>query len=340
MKKLLLALLSLFIFVLASANATLSVVALDTGDQLIGEILPESSPATLMLRSPLLGEIKVPRARVISIKAEALKPLIAKTTTVVQGKPKNVEDPEIKKGSITEERKIIDKFLKFKAPSYWSGNMRLGMNLSQGNRKWKEAYTKGKLEIDPKNSPNFFRFSGSYTYRQTERTNGKEYKSTDKYDAEFIYRRTFFENWFTQNALGYRADRVKGIDREVQVSAGMGYEYKPSSRFKLIFGGGGGIEELEADFDDARVGQYPLANIFQEATWRPLKRTSIIQKFSYNWDPEDSDQFNYVLTAAIRIRLTDLLGFEFSYNKSYDSDVGISNSKDDEQWRNALVFYF
>ena len=106
------------------------------------------------------------------------------------------------------------------------------------------------------------------------------------------------------------------------------------------FGGGGGIEELKADFEAARAGQLQLANIFQEATWRPLKRTSVIQKFNYYWDPEDSDQFNYVLTAAIRIRLTDLLGFEFSYNKSYDSDVGITNSKDDEQWRNALVLYF
>ena len=340
MRKALLALLPLFVFTLASANTVLSVIALDTGEQLIGEILPESSPVTVMLRSPLLGEIKVPRARVISIQAKAPELLIGKSTTAAEGKRKNLEDSEIKKELISEERKVIDKFLKFKAPSHWSGNMRLGINLSQGNRKWKEAYTKGKLEIDPKQSPNFYRFSGSYTYRQTERTNGKEFKSTDKYDAEFIYRRSFFENWFTQNALGYRADRVKGIDREVQVSAGIGYEYKPSNRFKLIFGGGGGIEELEADFEDARVGQYPLANIFQEATWRPLKRTSVIQKFSYNWDPEDSDQFNYVLTAAIRIRLTDLLGFEFSYNKSYDSDVGISNSKDDEQWRNALVFYF
>ena len=340
MRKALLALLPLFVFTLASANTSLSVVALDTGEQLIGEILPESSPVTVMLRSPLLGEIKVPRARVISIQAKAPELLIGKSTTAAEGKRKNLEDSEIKKELISEERKVIDKFLKFKAPSHWSGNMRLGINLSQGNRKWKEAYAKGKLEIDPKKSPNFFRFTGSYTYRQTERASGAEYKSTDKYDAEFIYRRSFFENWFAQNALGYRADRVKGIDREVQVSAGIGYEYKPSNRFKLIFGGGVGIEELEADFEDARVGQYPLANIFQEATWRPLKRTSVIQKFSYNWDPEDSDQFNYVLTTAIRIRLTDLLGFEFSYNKSYDSDVGISNSKDDEQWRNALVFYF
>ena len=78
MRKLLLALLPLFISIPASANAALSVVALDTGDQLIGEILPKSSPATLTLRSPLLGEIKVPRARVISIQAKALKPLLVR----------------------------------------------------------------------------------------------------------------------------------------------------------------------------------------------------------------------------------------------------------------------
>ena len=323
-----LALILLFLFALAVANASLSVVDLDTGEQLIGEILPQSSPVVVMLRSPLLGELKVPRARVISIRAKDSKSPLVKPSAAAKGKPKKAEET------------LLETLLDLKAPGDWSGNMRLGINLSQGDRKWQETYAKGKLEIDPKQSPNFYRLSGSYTYRQSERANGDEYKSTDKYNAEFIYRRSFFENWFTQNALGYRADRVKGIDREVQVSAGIGYEYKPSNRFKLIFGGGVGIEELEADFEDARVGQYPLANIFQEASWRPLKRTSVIQKFSYNWDPEDSGQFNYVLTAAIRIRLTDLLGFEFSYNKSYDSDVGISNSKDDEQWRNALVFYF
>ena len=172
----------------------------------------------------------------------------------------------------------------------------------------------GKLEIDPKQSPNFYRFSGSYTYRQTERTNGKEFKATDKYTVSlFIAARS------SKTGLPkMRSDTVpiKGIDREVQVSAGIGYEYRPSNRFKLIFGGGGGIEELEADFKDVLVGQYPLASIFQEATWRPLWRTSVIQKFSYYWDPEDSDQFNYLLTAAIRMRLTDLLGLSSLITKA------------------------
>ena len=334
MTKLSLILLPLFLFALAAAHASLSVVELDTGEQLIGEILPQSSSVVVILRSPLLGELKVPRARVISIRAKDSKPPLVKPSAAAKGKPKKVEELAI------NEESIIETLLDLKAPSYWSGNMRLGINLSQGDRKYHETYAKGKLEIDPKQSPNFYRLSGAYTYRQTERANGDEYKSTDKYNAEFIYRCSFFGNWFTQNTLGYRADKVKGIDREVQVSAGIGYEYKPSNRLKFILGGGAGVEEFAANFEDARAGSSPFANIFQEATWRPLNRTSVVQKFSYYWNPEDLNQFNYVLTAAIRVRLTDLLGFEFSFNKSFDNDLGNSEAKDDEQWRNALVFYF
>ena len=334
MRKCQVTLLPLFVFALASANATLSVVALDSGEQLIGEILTQSSATTVIVRSPLLGELKVPRARVISIGAQDSKPSLVKSSSAKKSKPEKAEESSI------NEESIIETLLHLKAPNYWSGNMRMGINLSQGDRKWQETYLRGKLEIDPKQNPNFYRFTGAYTYRQSERANGNEYKSTDKYNAEFIYRRSFFENWFTQNALGYRADRVKGIDREVQVSAGIGYEYEPSNRFKFILGGGAGVEELEANFANTRAALSPFANIFQEATWRPLNRTSVVQKFSYYWNPEDSNQFNYVFTTAVRVRFTDLLGFEFSYNKSFDNDLGDSGVKDDAQWRNALVFYF
>ena len=334
MRKCQFTLLPLFVFALASANATLSVVALDSGEQLIGEILTQSSATTVIVRSPLLGELKVPRARVISIGAQDSKPSLVKSSSAKKSIPEKAEESSI------NEESIIETLLHLKAPNYWSGNMRMGINLSQGDRKWQETYLRGKLEIDPKQNPNFYRFTGAYTYRQSERANGNEYKSTDKYNAEFIYRRSFFENWFTQNALGYRADRVKGIDREVQVSAGIGYEYEPSNRFKFILGGGAGVEELEANFANTRAALSPFANIFQEATWRPLNRTSVVQKFSYYWNPEDSSQFNYVFTTAVRVRFTDLLGFEFSYNKSFDNDLGDSGVKDDAQWRNALVFYF
>ena len=73
---------------------------------------------------------------------------------------------------------------------------------------------------------------------------------------------------------------------------------------------------------------------------KPFTRTSFVQKFNYYWEPDYTERYNYVLTAAVRIRLTDLLGFEFSYNRNYDNDIGNGNEKDDAVWRNALIVYF
>lgn len=369
----------LLVLSLTSVWAAPSVVVLDSGEQLIGEISSESTDTMLILESAVLGELKLARQHVLSVKpqvagghsktlerpqpkavakAVAVKPAVVKaqakplaqaasaeTSAKLAGKPaerqvaaerKSIDD-EI---SDIQERKVLETLMDFKAPETWSGNMRLGLNLSRGDSRWAQSYATGKLEIKPKQSLNFYRFSGSYTYRQTERANGVEYKSTDKYDVEFIYRRTFWEDWFLQNALGYRADQIKGIDREAQESIGIGYRFKPSDKFDVLFGGGGGFEEFEANYEDTHSGFNSLVNVFQEATWSPLKRTSFVQKFNYYWTPGNSEQFNYVVSAAIRVRLTDLLGFEFSYNKSFDNDVGNGNAQDDTQWRNALVVYF
>lgn len=323
----------------ASLHAAPSLVTLDSGEQVIGEVLPASTPETVVLRSALLGEVNLPRARVLSIQPKAAQ---SEPQAVAQAQPTPEPEPSAQSAADAqaEELKIIDTLRQFKAPDHWSGNLRFGVNLSQGDRRWSETYARGKLEIDPKKSPHFYRFSGSYTYRETERSNGTEFKSTDKHDGQFIYRRSFNENWFVQNSFGGRVDRIKGIEREIQEAVGVGYNYKPSDKFEILIGGGGGVEDLQTDYEDTRSGLNPLANVFQEATWRPLQRTSFVQKFNYFWNPEDSDQFNYVLTAAIRVRLTDLLGFEFSYNKSFDNDVGDGNARDDTQWRNALVVYF
>lgn len=327
---------------ISSAQAATAVVTLDSGEQLIGEVLPESDDATVVVRSSVLGEVKLPRARVLTIlpKESPAEELASGPEAKPRPKPIPADLAEAEAKAEAEERKLVEALKDFKAPDHWSGDVRLGINLSQGDRRWTETYARGKLEIKPKQSPNFYRFTGSYTYRQTERNDGSTYKSTDRYDAEFIYRRTFWENWFVQNAMGGRVDQVKGIDHELQETVGVGYKFKPSSQFELLFGGGGGVEDFVTDYEDTRSGLNTIVNVFQEATWRPLKRTSFVQKFNYYLNTDDDEQYNYVFSAAIRVRLTDLLGFEFSYNKNFDNDVGNGNPRDDTQWRNALVVYF
>ncbi|WP_269524470.1 DUF481 domain-containing protein [Coraliomargarita parva] len=333
-----------------------------TGERLVGEISSLSTDATLVLESKLLGELRLPRSEILGIEAD--KPDSAAVGVVVpdkpkppkkesqqvasKPKPKPKEEPKpVKTIELTQEevehikeRRILETLRDLQAPEAWKGDLRMGMNLSKGDKRWTESFARGKLEIDPKGSLNFYRFTGSYTYRQTEKSNGDTYKSTDRYDGTFIYRRSFFDDWFVQNSLGGRVDQIKGIDREVQELVGLGYSFEPTPKFELIFGGGGGVEDFESNSDDTRNGLHPVANIFQEFSWKPLKRTSFVQKFNYYWNPNNTQQYNYVLTAAIRYRITDLLGFEFSFNQDFDNDIGDGSARDDLTLRNAIIVYF
>ncbi|MGJ8638907.1 MAG: DUF481 domain-containing protein [Opitutaceae bacterium] len=332
-------------------SASPKAVSLDSGERLIGTVLEKSTDEFIYLQSGFLGEVAIPRERVVKIEDQNAPSIAKVEKPVVKAKKPEPVKPKVavKKEQIVltddeieliEERRVIDTLREFNAPDSWKGNLRLGLNLSQGDRKWIESFVRGNLEIKPKGSRNFYRFNGSYTYRETERSDGSEYRSTDKYDASFIYRRTLRDNWFAQNSMGYRVDQIKGINRELQEAVGIGYKFKPTNKFEVLLGGGGGIEELQADFEDTRDGLNPLVNVFQEATWKPGKRTSFVQKFNYYWNPENNEQYNYALSAAVRFRLTDLVGFEFSYKQDFDNDTGNGNSKDDIQWRNALVVYF
>ena len=333
--------LSLNSIFLSSLVATNSVVFLDSGEKLIGEVLPISNKEILVLRSSVLGEVQFLRKRISSIHIESLetenKPQ-ALTQPKVE-KPDNLNSFTQKQG-MNEETKVLENLKRFNAPDHWSGNLRFGMNFNSGDRSYSETYARGKLEISPENSPHFYRLAGSYTYRETERPNGDSFKSKDKYDAQFVYRRELQGNWFVQNSLSGRVDKIKGINRKVQDAFGMGYLYKPYHSLEFVLGGGGGIEHYDAELGDTRASTSSLLNIFQEAVWRPLERTSFIQGFNYYWNPNNNDLYSYTLTVAVRIRLTDLLGFEFSFNRTFDNDLGDSSIKDDAQLRNALVIYF
>ena len=346
------AVLGLFAALLSgSLLAAPQLVSLSSGERLVGEVLPQSNDQVLVLKSNLLGEMTIQRAQIVKIEpqvipaaklassanADSSKAALKQVSNQVAIAEKMTEVEQI----LEEEQPLVDKLFAFKAPKAWDGNVRTGMNISSGDKQWTETALRGKLEIKQQGDPNFYRFTGSYTFRETERSNGDTYKSTDRYDGAFIYRRSFAGGkWFIQNSLSTRVDQVKGIDREVQELVGVGYKIKPSNQFELLFGASGGLEEYQTDSENTRNGVNQVLNVFEEFTWKPFTRTSFVQKFNYYWEPDYTERYNYVLTAAVRIRLTDLLGFEFSYNQNYDNDIGNGNEKSDAVWRNALIVYF
>lgn len=93
----------LFLFLgVISAQANSSLVKLDSGEQLLGEVLPQSNDAVLVLRSNLLGEVELPRSRVL----------------VIEAREPETEAAKEKRGEIVKSLREL------KAPDIWSGNLR------------------------------------------------------------------------------------------------------------------------------------------------------------------------------------------------------------------------
>lgn len=326
-------------------------ITLVSGEVVSGDLLADGSQGeTVVIASELLGELSFPKAKMRSM--EPLEP------EVVDAKPErksvkldkkkreaaaNAATQPIGEAALQQEKQVVDYLdylLGLETPKSWSGNLRIGMNFSDGDSKWAETYLRGKLEIDDQATPNFYRFEGAYTYRQTENQFGEAFKSVDKYNGSFVYRRSFYEDWFFQNTLAGRVDQRKGIDRELSDQFGVGYSFNPNEQFELIVGGAGGIEDYKAAVELEANGQHGVLSVFEEMKWEPMQRTSLVQQFNYYWDPDDPQRYNYLFRAAVRIRLTDLFGFEFSYNKEFDNDTGIEGQKNDARWLNSVMVYF
>lgn len=337
----------LFVSVLCATTCLGSqmIVTMKSGERLIGEASEKSNNATLVLNSALLGELRLPTERILMREAftsdaaeQSTKSKAAAQTpeNMEMGSPLQLSEEEM---ADVKKESLLDRLVDLKAPKSWSGDLRFGLDFGGGDSKWRQLYSKGNLVIDPKQDPNYYRITGSYTYRTIDR-NGESVKATDRYDGNFTYRRDFGERFFFQNTLAGRVDEIKGINYEIQELLGVGIRLQPLDTIDIYFGGGGGVEDFNPDFDDTRSGINAVANFFQELTWRPFEKATLSQEFNYFVSPSQSERFNYVLTTSFRYRLTDLLGFEISFNQNYDNDVGAGNVRDVSQWRNAIIVYF
>lgn len=327
-------------------------VHLSSGEILIGQVIDDPNTDELIVQSELFGLLQIPRRSVELVEAVPMPEIEIAEVEVAEG-ASEAELPDHEQGyldryeggnpivnTLAKADAILDSVRTIQSPDTWSGQFRLGVNLSQGDSKWTESFLSARLEISPEDSPNFFRLNGAYVYRETETASGVTVKSTDKYDATFTYRRYLHPNWFAQNSLGWRVDQIAGIDRELQALVGAGFHIKIDEKFEFLLGAGGGLEELDTVNDTNQAGYNNVLNTFQEMEWELTDEIDLTQSFTYFMNPDENEDYNYTLKAGIRYRFSDLLGLEFSYSRDYENDTGSGESQVDEQVRNSIVVIF
>ena len=326
---------------LFSANSLKLV--LNSGEILIGESESLIAEDYYLIKSDILGEISIPIDKVQSftvlkrIEAEAPEQVELAKESQYQLSDQSSEIKELEASKTLLITELYDKVKLIDAPKSWNGNLKLGMNLSFGDREYTHTYLRGNVKVQQEGNPHLFQLSGEYNFRETEQGDGRQHISQDRHHVNFIYRWFFSKKWFFQNATSYRTDKLKGIDNELQNIVGYGYRTTFSDNLELIIGSGVGFQ------DRSIVGlakESPLIlNVFQEFNWKPKKRVEFKQALNFSQNPQELDIYNYKITFRVNYRFTDLLGFQIRYFMDFDNGI-TKNIKKDTRFENALIFYF
>lgn len=332
-------------------------LVLNSGEILIGESKSHTSDDHFLIRSDMLGEISLPKEKVKSytvFKNEAIEASSNPSKATVESKQTSekqsgslltkIKEVESESKSVSESKsksegisKLYSKVQSLSTPKSWGGNLRIGMNLSFGDREYTHTYLRGNLKIQEKDSPHLFQLSGEYNYRETEQNNGSQYISEDRYNLNFTYRWFFSETWFFQNVSSYRTDKLKGINSELQNVLGLGYRKKFYDTLELLIGSGIGFQDRSIVGLSGETSS--IVSVFQELNWKPVERIKLKQTLSFSQNPNDLDTYNYEFILGFNYRLTDLLGFEMRYLMDFDNGI-TENVKEDSRFQNALIFYF
>ena len=180
-----------------------------------------------LIKSDILGEISIPKDKVQSftvlkrIEAEAPEQVELAKESQYQLSDQSSEIKELEASKTLLITELYDKVKLIDAPKSWNGNLKLGMNLSFGDREYTHTYLRGSVKVQQEGNPHLFQLSGEYNFRETEQGDGRQHISQDRHHVNFIYRWFFSKRWFFQNATSYRTDKLKGIDNELQNIVGL-----------------------------------------------------------------------------------------------------------------------
>lgn len=335
------------------------------GDRISGQIVRQT-PEEVVFRSPVLGEITLPRKEVQIIRGgaapevpvEALvgiapmngngdSPPSQPTPPSPQSKPAQQPAPEPPPPAVNEAARIADAVDAVETEP-WKGKLEFGLRQQQGRRDIFSVDIRGSA--DRTVGPNDLRAKARLLYgEQDGRVNN------DRYDASFQWRRELGERTFAQSLTSYFQDDLKDINRNWEQNIGAGYRLLDSKEHVINLGAGLTGQYREANFSPS--GFYTLIELFQDYTYRITKRLTIRQNAQAQYSPEGGTRFlsvgsqpssalkeetNYKVrfNTVLQGKLTQNLSMNLRFEFEYDNAVRPSSARTDQRIISSIGYAF
>ncbi len=210
----------------------------------------------------------------------------------------------------------------------WSGRLDLGYTYQSGRTNRNELTLRG--QADREAGRNKYRAIAEYVYgeQKVDTDDGTTtIKSSDRYGANFRWRRTLSEYFFTQSLTSYEVDQVRGVKQRAEQNLSLGYQYLYTDTFEASVGPG-----FTAQYNrelGVEAGMNYMATAFQDFIWNITDAYKFEEDSTFLVNVEDSDDYIYRFNAGLVGTVTESINMSIRYNFLYENQAppGVDRSE-------------
>jgi len=308
----------LAIAILGISRLSADTVVLKNGDTISGTILEETDTA-VVLESPILGSLTLPRENVESVQRDSDEPTAEEAA---------VEEAVPEPGTAEHVWETLTDMI---FPEGFSGEILIALDRTESV----DTQTGIKLGLAGEYAIGKHSFAGDlfYAYTRKEDADGVVSKPTDRYGFNLSYEYDVKDPFFLRGSNNFVIDQVKKFEPQNDINLLAGWRAVDEEKMSLDLSIGPGARYRKTPSDSGEWS--PL--ISQDAFYQFSDFVRFDELFTYSVDPEDTGDYSILFELSASVRLTDFAEPKIIYRNSYDSTVGEGGVRREQAFLLALT---
>lgn len=323
---------SLALFAPLLASAANTVLCLNNGDRISGELLRRAE-GRIFFRSPFLGDISVAESdATIAMEPDTPVESLAGIPLVTPPARSTTNTPTPSSEKLSEVAKKESSARK----ENWRMKIEFGFFQQSGRRDL--TTFSSRFDAERKKGGNDTKFSSRMLYGEQD---GKT--SSERYDASFRYRREVSKRAFAQSLSSYSTDRVKKIDLNFEENLGAGFHLIKKAEHAVNAGLGATVRIREAN--GIKEETSILGEFFQDYTYRLNGRLSFLQDTNVLYSPRptsngesDVNNYRFRFNSALQGKVSERVSLNLRYEYEYDNAVPFGGEKRDQRITSSVGY--
>lgn len=213
----------------------------------------------------------------------------------------------------------------------WTGTLEFGQTLETG-RTDRTEFT-GHLRLDREGDPHTHRFIAEYIYGEQ---NGE--KSSDRYGGSFRWRYQVGEHFYAQSLTSFETDRIRRVEERAEQNLRFGYRFLDTDRIAASVAPGATARYNRVI--GVETGMNYLATLSQDVTWRINPAYSLEEDSTFQFDPEEPEDYNYRLNARLTGAVTETVSLSLRYTFIYENEVAAAVPRAEHRIITSLGYSF